>query len=185
MNKNLGNTFGAAKVGACLAGMLVFASNSYGSNEAVVAAQFEVHIMENTTGGREILAGDYSAAIEKILFSPSLDSKYVKDANLCAVYTVQKEFNRAEAHCMAALDASKSRNFGTGMQGISWERGANRVKWAMALNNLGVLHALKGNNGEARDYFQSASKKSHRLRATSDRNIHALEGRMGTEVASS
>jgi tetratricopeptide (TPR) repeat protein len=183
MNKNLGNLVGAAKVGVCLGVILALSSNSYASNEAAGAVQFELHIVENTTGGREIVAGDYNAAIEKIRVSLSMDSKYVESTNLCAAYIAEKEYIQAEAHCKAALRASRS--FDTGLQSTTWGRTAAKANRAVALNNLGVLHALKGNNREAREFFQSASKRSYRLKLTSDRNINVLEQRMVSEVANS
>jgi hypothetical protein len=183
MNKNLGNIFGAAKVGVCLAGILVLSSNSYASDKVVGASLYELHIVENTTGGREILAGDYNAAIEKIRVSLSMDSKYVEATNLCAAHIAHKEFIQAEAYCKAALRASRS--FHTGLQSTTWGRAAAKANRAMALNNLGVLNALKGNSGAAHEFFESAGKRSYRLRLTSDRNIQVLEQRMVSEVASS
>ena len=49
----------------------------------------------------------------------------------------------------------------------------------MALNNLGVWHALQGDAVEAQVYFENAANRSKDLLATSNRNIDMLELRVG------
>ena len=166
-----------------MAGLLAFASSSYGSNGATVVEQFELKILANTLGGREIIAGEYIAAIEQIHSTPSLDSKYVRNTNLCAAYTARGEFTLAEVKCKAALRASRS--LSTGLQNTNRARVASKNDQAAALNNLGVLNALQGNKEEALKYFQSASNRSKDLRATTNQNISVLEERTGSEVVAS
>jgi len=183
MKEQLRNRFGTARMGVCMAGLLAFASSSYGSNEATVVEQFELKILANTLGGREIIAGEYIAAIEQIHSTPSLDSKYVRNTNLCAAYTARGEFTLAEVKCKAALRASRS--LSTGLQNTNRARVASKNDQAAALNNLGVLNALQGNKEEALKYFQSASNRSKDLRATTNQNISVLEERTGSEVVAS
>lgn len=177
------NRLGTARISVCMAGLLAFASSSYGSSEAKVVDQFEVKILANTLGGREIIAGEYIAAIEQIQSTPSLDSRYVRNTNLCAAYIARGEFTLAEAQCKAALRASRSAS--TGLQNTNRARMASKNDQATALNNLGVLNALQGNNEEALKYFQSASNRSKSLRATTNQNISVLEQRTGSAVVAS
>lgn len=177
------NRLGTARISVCMAGLLAFASSSYGSSEATVVEQFELKILANTLGGREIIAGEYIAAIEQIQSTPSLDSRYVRNTNLCAAYIARGEFTLAEAQCKAALRASRSAS--TGLQNTNRARMASKNDQATALNNLGVLNALQGNNEEALKYFQSASNRSKSLRATTNQNISVLEQRTGSAVVAS
>ncbi|MFT5711338.1 MAG: tetratricopeptide (TPR) repeat protein [Halioglobus sp.] len=183
MNKKFKNVSGTFKLGICFAGILAYTGGSYASDGRVSAEAFELKITEETLGGSEIMAGEYAAAIETILTTASLDSKYDKSTNLCAAYTAQKEFGLAEHQCHLSLRLSESANVNAHLSGRSYL--ARREGKAVALINLGVLHALQGNNQEAREYFESASKKSKRLRATSKRNINSLDTRMDSQIASS
>jgi hypothetical protein len=76
------------------------------------------------------MAGDYNTAIDQILFTPSLDSKYVKSTNLCVAYMAQGEFSLAEKHCKAALRTSGSAY--SGIQNTGRARKASRDNRAMA-----------------------------------------------------
>ena len=183
MKKNFKSNSGAARIGICFAGILAFTSGGYASDGLVGAEAFELSITEESLGGNEIMAGEYASAIETILTTASLDSKYVKSTNLCAAYTAQKEFSLAESQCNLALHLSKWDSVGARLDGRAHL--SRREKNAMALINLGVLHALQGNNQEAREYFDSASRKSRRLKATSQRNINSLDKRMESQIASS
>ena len=183
MNKKFKSITGAASLGICLAGVLGYTTSSYASDGLVGAEAFELTIRAETLGGSEIMAGQYATAIETILSKSSLESKYVKSTNLCAAYTAQKEFSLAEKQCNLALRLSNSPNAGAQLDGRAHL--SRREGKAMALINLGVLHALQGNSQKAREYFESASRKSKRLKATSERNINSLDKRMGSQIASS
>ena len=183
MNKKFKSITGAASLGICLAGVLGYASSSYASDGLVGAEAFELKITAETLGGSEIMAGEYATAIETILSTASLESKYVRSTNLCAAYTAQKEFGLAEKQCNLALRLSNSPQAGAQLDGRTYL--SRREGKAMALINLGVMHALQGNSQEAREYFESAGKQSKRLRATSERNIVSLDKRMESQIASS
>ncbi|MEH6592445.1 MAG: tetratricopeptide repeat protein [Halioglobus sp.] len=171
--KNITSSASAAvKVGLCFSGILGFVNSSYGLEEAVTVEKFELKIVETSFGGDEIMAGDLAEAIEKILTTVSLDSRYEKNTNLCVAYTASGEFSSAEEHCKLALKFSRSVNSGIKNPGLYL---ATKEKHALALNNLGVMRALQGNTGDALEYFESASVKSKRLSLTTTRNISVLE----------
>jgi len=166
-----------------MAGLLSLAISGYAVSETAAIERFELQIVGNSPGGGEIVAGDYAAAIAQIRSTPSLHSKYVRKTNLCAAYTAQGEFTLAGPTCKAALQAGRSTS--TGLQNTNRARIANKNDQAVALNNLGVLHALQGKNQKALTYFESASNKSKDLKPMVSQNIIALEQRMGSEVVAS
>lgn len=176
----LGKASGRCRLGLGFASILGFAGSGYAAGDAVEVGKFELTIIEATTGGNDILAGEFSAAVEKINASLSLDSKYAKSTNLCAAYTAQGEFASAQPHCKAALTLSESSHYGM----VSWSRSYSARKYmqATALNNLGVWHALQGNADQAQAYFQNAANRSKDLVAISSRNIDVLELRMEPEA---
>ena len=183
MKKQLRNSIGAARVGVCMAGLLSLAASGYAIGDTTAVERFELKVVGNSPGGSKILAGDYAAAIEQIRSTPSLHSKYVRKTNLCVAYMAQGEFTLAEPTCKAALQAGRSTS--TGLQNTNRARIANKSDQAMAMNSLGVLHALQGKNQKALTYFESASNKSKDLKPMVSQNIIALEQRMGSEVVAS
>lgn len=179
MNKKLGNNYRLASAGLMLSGVLGFASSSYGTEEAVPLGRFELKIVQSTTGGDEILAGNFSGAIGIIRSSLSLDSKYNLNNNLCAAYTAQGEFSNAEAYCQTAVHLS---SYAQSRQKANTGNISTRSRQAMALNNFGVWYALQGKTQEASEYFEAASRKSKQLATTTERNMDALEQRMAPAV---
>ena len=177
MKNTLGKVSVSCRLGLCLSAMLGFAGSGYAAADAVEIEKFELTIVEVTLGGNELVAGDPSAAIEKINTALSLDSRYVKSSNLCAAYTAQGEFASAQRHCKAALTLSRSHRYG--LLGVSRSYTSKRYMQAMALNNLGVWHALQGDADQAQVYFKNAAKRSKDLLATSSRNSDVLKLRMG------
>ena len=179
MNKKLGTKFGLASISLVFSGAFGFASVSYSTEETMALEKFELNIVEMTTGGDEILAGNFSSAIGIIQSSLSSDSKYEQNTNLCAAYILQREFATAEAYCKTALHLSR---YSQSRQIISTRYISNRSRQAMALNNFGVWNALQGNTLEASEYFEAASKKGKRLSTTTERNRDALEQRITSKA---
>lgn len=177
MNNTLGNVSVNGRLGLCFSAILAFAGSGYAAGDATETGKFELTIVEVTVGGNELVAGDFSAAAEKINTALSLDSKYTKRTNLCAAYTAQGELVSAQPHCEAALTLSRSSRYG--LLGLSSSYASKRNMQAMALNNLGVWHALQGDADQAQVYFKNAAKRSKDLLATSSRNIDVLERRKG------
>ena len=106
MNKTKGYRGAAAKLGICVAGAMGLAAGSYGDNAQVTAEQYEMQIFLDSTGGREIVSGDFSAAIESLRGKKSRDSKYSWSTNLCVALTLEREFSSAEEHCRSARNYS-------------------------------------------------------------------------------
>ena len=183
MNITLRKASGRCRLGLCFSALLGIAGSGYAAGDTVEVRKFELTIIEETVGGNDIVAGEFSAAVETINKRLSLDSKYAKSTNLCAAYTAQGEFASAQPHCKAALTLSRSSN--VGLINSSRLYTAKRNRQAMALNNLGVWHALQGDADQAQEYFQNAANRSKDLKATSSRNIDVLEMRMGTATVAS
>ena len=180
MTSKLMKARGAAKMGFLFSGILGFINSSYGLEEVVTVGKFELKIIEMTSGADEILAGNITGALESILTTGSRHSRYDMNTNLCVAYTAQGEYSSAEQHCKLAV--RHSRSFGSGIQSNPGSYMAKREKSALALNNIGVLRALQGNTGDAREYFETASAKSKRMSSTANRNINALEQRKQPDV---
>jgi Tfp pilus assembly protein PilF len=176
MNNTVRKVSVSCRLGLCFPAMLAFAVSGYAAGDTAEVGKFELTIMEVTVGGNELVAGEVSAAVEKINTALSLDSEYTKRNNLCAAYTAQGELASAQPHCEAALTISKSSHHG--LLGLSRSYASKRNMQAMALNNLGVWHALQGDADQAQEYFENAAKRSKDLLATSSRNIDVLELRM-------
>ena len=183
MNKTLGKVRGGCWLGLYFSTMLGFAGSAYAAEDAVGLGKFELTIMQATVGGNEIFAGDFSAAVEKINTSISGDSKYTKSANLCAAYTAMGEFSSAQPHCKAALTMSRSSRYG--VLSLSKPPTSRRNMQAMALNNLGVWHALQGDAEQAEAHFKNAANRSKELMPIPSRNIEVLELRIGPATVAS
>ena len=177
MNNTSGKASGKCRLGLCFAAMLGFAGSGYAAGDAAEVGRFELMIIQETVGGNELVAGEFSVAVEKINTALSLDSQYAKSTNLCAAYTAQGEFAGAQPHCKAALTFSRSSRYG--LLSMSRSYTSKRSMQAMAMNNLGVWHALQGDADQAQAYFENAANRSKDLVATSSRNIDVLELRAG------
>ena len=178
MIKTKGYRGTAARLGICVAGAMGLAAGSYGDNAQVSAEKYEMQIFLDSTGGKEIVSGDFSAAIEILRGTRSLDSRYARSTNLCVALTLEREFSGAEEHCRSA------RNYSTRSIGASLGRAGiglgKKDKLVLALNNLGVFYALSGNAQEARGYLEIAEGKGGRYSETSQRNMRALDERVET-----
>lgn len=180
MSNTFWKTSSKCQLGLCFSAILGFAGSAYAAGDAVETGKFELTVTEATVGGNEIIAGDMSAAIEKINTTISFDSSYEKNSNLCAAYTAQGKFATAKPHCESALKFSKSSHYR--VIGSSRSYASQRNRQAMALNNLGVWHAMQGDVVKAQAYFERAASRSQDMVATSSRNIEVLELRMGADT---
>ena len=176
MDNTLGEVIGRYRLGLCFSAMLGFAGSGYAAGDSAEAGKFELTIVQTTVGGDDIVAGEFSAAVEKINAALSLDSRYAKSSNLCAAYTAQSDFASAKPHCKSALNFSRSSHYR--VIGTSSSYTTQRNMQAMALNNLGVWHAMQGEAVQAKAYFERAASRSKDMVATSSRNIDVLELRM-------
>lgn len=180
MSKILGSRGLVTRVGFCIAGVLGPVVGSFADSEQIMKGKFEMQVIEYSAGGKEIVAGDYGAAIDALSGRMTLDSRYAKGTNLCVALTMQGEFSAAERYCQSAKNSSR-RHPSSPLE--SYGGGLNsRDKQVLALNNFGVHHALNGDLQEAQQYLATAERKGGRYADVSQRNMRALEERMTTNA---
>ena len=118
---------------------------------------FTMTVIIDAAHGSKVASGKYERAIEKITARKSTRDPYSQQTNLCVAYTKTGELDKATEACEAALaitlDSKKPRGsyFGSAQS----ER-VERTYRALALSNLGVLHAAKGSPEIARNTFRKA-----------------------------
>lgn len=105
---------------------------------------YTMTVIVDAAHGSKVAAGKYDRAIEKIIAGKSNRDAYSKQTNLCVAYTKTGALEEATAACEAALAT------------LHDGRKASRVYRALALSNLGVLHAAKGDTDIARRAFREA-----------------------------
>jgi tetratricopeptide (TPR) repeat protein len=114
-------------------------------------------VIVDAAHGGKVAAGKYERAIEKITASKSKRDPYSKQTNLCVAYTKTGELDKATEACEAALALTlDSRSPRRSSLGAAQVRKADRVYMALALSNLGVLHAAKGSPEIALRTFREA-----------------------------
>jgi tetratricopeptide (TPR) repeat protein len=114
-------------------------------------------VIVDAAHGGKVAAGKYERAIEKITASKSKRDPYSKQTNLCVAYTKTGELDKATEACEAALALTlDSRSPRRSSLGAAQARKADRVYMALALSNLGVLHAAKGSPEIALRTFREA-----------------------------
>ena len=118
---------------------------------------YTMTVIVDAAYGSKVAAGKYERAIESITTAKRSRDAYSKQTNLCVAYTKTGALDKATAACEAALaemlDGRKSRSnhFAPALA-----EKQDRVYLAVALSNLGVLQAAKGNTDQARDKFMEA-----------------------------
>ena len=114
---------------------------------------YTMTVIVDAAHGSKVAAGEYERAIEKITAGRSSRDAYSKQTNLCVAYTKTGALEKATAACEAAL-------------AIVLDGGRHdRMYLALALSNLGVLHAAKGRTDIARRTFREAVELETRLAA--------------------
>jgi len=118
---------------------------------------YTMTIIIDAAHGNKVAAGKYERAIEKITATKSARDPYSQHTNLCVAYTKTGELDKATEACEAALaislDGDKPRS---SYLGSAQSERLARTYRALALSNLGVLHAAKGSMDTARDKFRKA-----------------------------
>ena len=104
---------------------------------------YTMTVIIDAAHGSKVAAGKYQRAIEKITASKSTRDPYSQQTNLCVAYTKTGELDKATRACETAL-------------AITDNGKVDRVYRAVALSNLGVLHAAKGSQDIARRTFREA-----------------------------
>lgn len=118
---------------------------------------YTMTVIIDAAHGSKVAAGKYERAIEKITARKTARDAYYRQTNLCVAYTKTGELEKATEACEAALAITlggkkpRSSYLGT----VPSER-IERMYLAVALSNLGVLHAAKGSPDFARRSFREA-----------------------------
>ena len=100
-------------------------------------------IIDAAHGGK-VAAGKYERAIDKITARKTTRDPYSRQTNLCVAYTKTGALDKATEACEAALELMRDSNR------------TDRMYLALALSNMGVLHAAKGSAENARKSFRQA-----------------------------
>lgn len=118
---------------------------------------YTMTVIVDAAHGSKVAAGNYERAIAKITAAKGNRDAYSKQTNLCVAYTKTGALEKATAACESALaimlGGEKTRSSSLG--GASSQK-LDRVYLALALSNLGVLHAAKGSTDIARRTFREA-----------------------------
>jgi tetratricopeptide (TPR) repeat protein len=118
---------------------------------------YTMTVIVDAAHGGKVAAGKYDRAIEKITARKSGRDAYSKQTNLCVAYTKTGALEKATEACEGALAIVRDgvdlrRSYPAAMH----PEKTGRRYLALALSNLGVLHAAKGNTNIARRNFREA-----------------------------
>jgi Flp pilus assembly protein TadD len=133
---------------------------------------FEMASYLGFPGGREVVTGDYKAAIasaSKAKAGPSALSPLVSATNLCVAYTATGAFPEARGACDRAVELAR-REDAMATRPLA----ASNTATSRALSNRGVLRALNGDASGAAGDFRAAAKLRHADSAAA-RNLAYLE----------
>ena len=143
---------------------------------------YTMTVIVDAAHGGKVAAGEYERAIRKITARKSTRDTYSRQTNLCVAYTKTGVLDKATEACEEALaivlDRADKRRV---LAGTTQSAKSDRVYLALALSNLGVLHAAKGSTGIARENFREAlaldsglsAPKVNLERLARDRTPHA------------
>lgn len=113
----------------------------YVAAEPAESNLYEMLVISNEAFGEQLLDGQHATTIESISSSPIRIDRFSASNNLCVAYVRAKQVNKALAACKKAVNRSRLKN---------------RRDQAIALSNLGVVRALKGDTDGARHSFKAA-----------------------------
>lgn len=131
-----------------------------------VEPAYTMTVIVDAAHGGKVTAGKYERAIEKITASKRTRDSYSRHTNLCVAYTKTGQLDKATEACEAALAITlETRSPRRSYPGVARAESADRVYLALALSNLGVLHAAKGNAEIARRTFREAMELDSGLSA--------------------
>lgn len=118
---------------------------------------YTMTVIIDAAHGSKVAAGKYERAIEEITARKSTRDPYSRQTNLCVAYTKMGELDKATEACEAALAITLgSKKPRSSYLGSAQSERIERVYLAVALSNLGVLHAAKGSPDFARKSFREA-----------------------------
>ena len=118
---------------------------------------YTMTVIVDEAHGQKVAAGKYDRAIAKLTAKKITSDAYSDHTNLCVAYTKTGEIEKATVACEAAVAAMRKKPI---MRSSSFmpthQVATNRMYLALALSNLGVLDAVKGESEAAREKFEEA-----------------------------
>lgn len=118
---------------------------------------YTMTVIVDAAHGQKVASGKYERAIEKIAAKKSTRDAYSDHTNLCVAYTKTGEIEKATVECEAAVAAMRKKPITRSSSFMPAQQVAvNRMYLALALSNLGVLDAVKGEPEAAREKFEEA-----------------------------
>ena len=146
------------RISAMLGTAALLATGLTAENVSAQEAQpvYTMTVIVDTAQGHKVAAGKYDRAIARLTAKKSPVNRYSKDTNLCVAYTKTGDIDNATEACEAAVEAMRKRRVARSSFSTSEAATSNRVYLALALSNLGVLEAVKGDAELARKRFEEA-----------------------------
>jgi hypothetical protein len=136
-----------------LSSLTLMALAAVAASSAVSAEhRYEMTFYDARPGGAEIATEDYDAAIATARIRRWRDGNYrlVAMTNLCVAYVMKRAFEQAERSCGEAVSLASSADRSPWLR-----RGESAT--AKALNNRGVVRALRGDAQRASADFRRAA----------------------------
>ena len=118
---------------------------------------YTMTVIVDAAQGRKVAAGKYEHAIAKLNAKRFNRDSYSNHTNLCVAYTKTGEIDKATVECEAAVAAMRKKSTTKKSSFTAAHQVAtNRMFLAVALSNLGVLDAVKGESKAALEKFEEA-----------------------------
>lgn len=149
-----------ARTLATIAALLLSVSAHAGEDDPV----YTMTVISNLSFGHAVTAGRYDEAIDQITSAVDVaDASFEAKTNLCVAYTKSGDLENAAVACDAAVDTIQKRSQHAKRYAPVYEADTYRAYEALALSNRGVLHAVRGEDAQAREDFLEAKKLRARL----------------------
>ncbi len=172
--KTLADTKKASAFGFTCALLLGFSTPV--TAEETAAAPYTMAVIENEAYGRQVTAGKYEHAIDRITRGGSkARDRFANHVNLCVAYTKTRNIENANLACNAALAGLKKQEDRAMRSKKSPLYGSYKRDLAVALSNRGVLFAVSGDKARARESFAAALELQTSLSQIAESNLERLE----------
>lgn len=121
------------------------------------ANPFAMTVLIDQAQGSRIVNGAYPRAIERLTKNSKSLTRHENLNNLCVAYAKTRQISEALESCDAAIDIlqTKIERF-SGKTSRDDIRQVLQSDLSIALSNRGVLFAVAGDHGRAREYFEAA-----------------------------
>lgn len=144
--------------------------------EEVSAAAYTMAVIENEAFGRQVTAGKYERAIDRITRGGiHVKDRFADHVNLCVAYTKTKDIESAKLACNAALAGIRKQESRATRSGKSSLYGPYKRDLAVALSNRGVVFAVSGDAARARESFAAAIELQTGVSRIARSNLQRLE----------